>query len=255
MGVLDTMADPFPLYVPPETRRLFQSESLLRRFAQMAHWNDGASLLELHGSLGALAIAKALSCHLTIVEPEQRLADAIKERARVVGVGDKVAVQHGAVGSIKFAERAFDGVFSFGRVIGVPAQVAKQWRPSLAIGGRLGLTAVVKVGRIANEPVLAAWKERLGVALLSPRETLMTIEAEGYEPELIETLSDQELDEYYREVETVLGKTSDTNASGALALRGEIALHRTGKTGVTLGFIVARRKEPGEKPPPSRDGG
>jgi hypothetical protein len=255
MGLFDTMADPFPLYVPPETRRLFQSESLLRRFAQMAHWNDGASLLELHGSLGALAIAKALSCHLTIVEPDQRLADAIKERARVVGVGDKVAVQHGPVGSIKFADRAFDGIFSFGRVIGNPSQVAKQWRPSLAIGGRLGLTAVVKVGRVANEPVLAAWKERLGVGLLSPRETLMSIEAEGYEPELIETLSDTELDEYYRELETILGKTQDTNASGALALRGEIALHRTGKTGVTIGFIVARRKEPGEKPPPSRDGG
>ena len=31
--------------------------------------------------------------------------------------------------------------------------------------------------------------------------------------------------------------------------------NRTGKTGVTIGFIVARRKEPGEKPPPSRDGG
>ena len=41
MGPSNNMADPFPLYLPPETRRLFQSESLLRRFAQMAHWNDG----------------------------------------------------------------------------------------------------------------------------------------------------------------------------------------------------------------------
>jgi len=255
MGALEIMADPFPLYLPPETRRLFQSESLLRRFAQMAHWNDGSSLLELHGSLGALAIAKALSCHLTIVEPNERLAEAIKERAKVVGVAEKVAVQHGAVGSIKFADKAFDGIFSFGRVIGVPAQVAKQWRPSLALAGRLGITAMVKVGRTNNEPVLAAWKERLGAGLLNPRETLMSLEAEGYEPELIETLSETELDEYYRELETILGKTQDTNAMGALALRSEIALHRTGKTGVTIAFMVARRKEPGEKPPPSRDGG
>lgn len=249
------MADPFPLYVPPEARRLFQSESLLRRFAQMAHWNDGASLLELHGSLGALAIAKALSCHLTIIEPEQRLADAIKERARAVGVGDKVAVQHGAVGSIKFAERAFDGVMCFGRVIGLPGVVAKQWRPSIAVGGRLGFSAMVKVGRRPNEKVLEAWKARLGAPLLSPRETLMTVEAEGYEPELIETLSEGELDEYYRELETVVGRTSDGNTAGHQVLKDEIALHRTGKTGVTMAFIVARRKEPGEKPPPSRDGG
>lgn len=249
------MADPFPLYVPPEARRLFQSESLLRRFAQAAHWSDGSSLLELHGSLGALAIAKALSCHLTIVEPDLRLADAIKERARVVGVGDKVAVQHGPVGGLKFADRAFDGIFSFGRVIGVPAQVAKQWRPSLALGGRLGLTAMVRVGRQANEKALEAWKARLGVAPISPRETLMAIEAEGFEPELIETLGETELDEYYRELELVLTKSSDTNAAGQQALKEEIALHRSGKTGVTIGFIVARRKEPGEKPPPSRDGG
>lgn len=249
------MADPFPLYVPPEARRLFQSESLLRRFAQLAHWNDGASLLELHGSLGALAIAKALACHLTIVEPEQRLADAIKERARIAGVGDKVAVQHGPVGGIKFAERAFDGVFSFGRVLGNPAEVARHWRPSIAVGGRLGITAMVKVGRRPSEKALEAWKARLGSPLLTPRDTLMSVEVEGYEPELIEALGEAELDEYYRELETVLAKTSDGNSAGQQALQDEIALHRTGKTGVTIAFLVARRKEPGEKPPPSRDGG
>lgn len=249
------MADPFPLYVPPEARRLFQSESLLRRFAQAGHWSEGSSLLELHGSLGALAITRALGCHLTVIEPEQRLAEALKERARVVGVGEKVGVQQGAIDSIKFAERAFDGIFCFGRVIGLPAAVAKHWRPFLAQDGRLGVTAMVRVGRVANDTVLAAWKDRLGAPVLSPRETLMAIEAEGFEPELIETLGDAELDEYYRELETVLGRTADKNEAGAAALRAEIALHRTGKTGVTIGFIVARRKEPGEKPPPSRDGG
>ncbi|MFZ5444062.1 MAG: SAM-dependent methyltransferase [Myxococcota bacterium] len=249
------MADPFPLYVPPEARRLFQSESLLRRFAQTAHWSERSTLLELHGSLGALAITKALGCHLTVLEPEQRLADALKERARVVGVGDKVGVQHGAVDSIKFAERAFDGIFSFGRVIGLPGAIARHWRPFLAQDGRLGVTAMVRVGRNANDAVLAAWKDRLGAAVVSPRETLMAIEAEGYEPELIETLGEGELDEYYRELEGVLGRTADKNEAGHAALKAEIALHRSGKTGVTIGFIVARRKEPGEKPPPSRDGG
>lgn len=249
------MADPFPLYVPPEARRLFQSESLLRRFAQTGHWSESSSLLELHGSLGALAITKALGCHLTVIEPEARLAEALKERARVVGVGEKVGVQQGAIDSIKFAERAFDGIFSFGRVIGLPAAVARQWRPYLAQDGRLGLTAVVRVGRQPNDAALAAWQARLGAAPVSPRETLMAIEGEGFEPELIETLGEAELEEYYRELEAALGRSADKNEEGAAALKAEIALHRSGKTGVTIGFIVARRKEPGEKPPPSRDGG
>lgn len=251
------MADPFPLYIPPEARRLFQSESLLRRFAQMAHWDDGSNLLELHGSLGALAITKALSCHLTVVEPDQRLAEALKERAKVVGVAEKVAVQQATIGSVKFAEKAFDGIFSFGRVIGIPSQLAKTWRPMLAVGGRLGLTAMVRVGRLANQSALDVWKARLGAELLNPRQTLMTVEAEGFEPELIETLGDAELDEYYRELETVMGRTADKNDAGLSALKEEIALHRqhNGKSGVTIAFLVARRKEPGEKPPPSRDGG
>ncbi|MGV3622958.1 MAG: SAM-dependent methyltransferase, partial [Archangium sp.] len=81
------------------------------------------------------------------------------------------------------------------------------------------------------------------------------IEREGFEPELIETLGESEMDDFYKEVEAALAKSLDTDAAGQQALRDEITLHRSGKTGVTLGFIVARRKEPGEKPPPSRDGG
>lgn len=249
------MADPFPLYVPPEARRLFQSESLLRRFAQAAHWDDASSLLELHGSLGALAVTKALACHLTIIEPDERLADALKERSRIGGIADKVAIKHGPVDSVTFAERAFDGIFSFGRVIGHVGDVAKKWRPNLAYNGRLGVTAVVKVSRRPDDALLAAWETRLGAPLLNPRETLMTLENEGFEPELIETLGPHELDEHYRELESMLGKTADTDETGKAALKAELELHKSGKTGVSLGFVVARRKEPGEKPPPSRDGG
>jgi SAM-dependent methyltransferase len=250
------MADSFPLYLPPDARRLFQSESLLRRFAQAAQWSEASSLLELHGSLGGLALAKALDCHLTVVEPDKRLADAIKERAKLVGVADKVGVQNGDAATAKFAERAFDGIFSFGRVLGLPADVAKRWRPFLAEGGRLGFTAVLRVGLRPSEKALAAWEARLGRPLLTPRRTLMVVEAEGFEPELVESLGEAELDEYYKELEAILDK-GVSDDSGAKALREEISLHRSldGKTGVTLAFIVARRKEPGEKPPPSRDAG
>ncbi len=250
------MADPFPLYLPPDARRPFQTESLLRRFAQAAHWSDESSLLEIHGSLGGLALAKALSCHLTVIEPEARVADALKERAKVVGVADRVGVQNVTADAMKFAERAFDGIFAFGRVLGLPAVVAKRWRPYLAEGGRLGLTAVVRVGLKPAEAALKAWEARLGSPLLSPRQTLMAIEQEGFEPEMVESLGEPELDEHYRELEAVLNKNGTDDAS-VKALREEIALHRSlnGKTGVTLAFVVLRRKEPGEKPPASRDGG
>ncbi len=249
------MADQFPLFLPAEARRLFQTESLLRRFANNAHWNSSAKLLEFHGSLGGLALAKALNCSLTVVEPELRVIDALRERARVAGMLEKVTFLNQRAAGSSFSVGSFDGIFSFGRVLGPLSQVAKTWRTWLAPRGRAALTAVVKVGRQPAPEALAAWETRLGAPLLIPRDALLSVEAEGYEPEMVESAGEPELEDFYRELEVVLAKAGD--GAGAQALRAEIELHRalSGKSGVTYAAMVFRRKEPDEKPPASRDGG
>jgi predicted O-methyltransferase YrrM len=250
------MADPFPLYLPSEARRLFQSESLLRRFAQTAHLNGNSRLLEIHGSLGGLALARALNCSITIIEPEQKVADTLKERARLAGIGDKVTwLVQPLVGS-SFPEKSFDAIFSLGRVAGAPDQLARLCRPWLDEKGRLAVTYVMAVGRQPAKVALDSWAERLGRPIRSPRETLLAFEPEGFEPELVESLGDPELDEFYREVEVALSRQPAETEPMKL-LKAEIAVHRSqnGKASATYGVIVARRKEPGEKPPLSRDGG
>lgn len=251
------MADPFPLYFPPDARRLFQTESLLRRFAQMAHWEKGSELLELFGSLAGLALTKALDCRLTVVEPEDRTLTMLRERAKAAGIATHVTFSPGPLAPLSFPQGTFDGIFSFGRVVGLPRALAKAWRPLLAEKGRIGFTAVVKVSRNPSDKALEYWKNRLGAPLLLPRETLLAVEEEGFEPEMVETVGEAELDEYYKELEAALGKVSNAAEPGPSALRAEIDQHRAlnGKTGVTLAFVVARRKEPGEKPPLSRDSG
>lgn len=249
------MADPFPLHLPPEARRLFQTESLLRRFANNAHWNASAKLLEFHGSLGGLALAKALNCTLTVVEPERRVIEALRDRAKAAGMLEKVTFVNQQAAGSSFGVGSFDGIFSFGRVIGAIDRVAAQWRTWLAPRGRAAITTVVKVGRTSSAHALAEWEKRLGAPLLSPREALLVVEAQGYEPEMVESASELELDEYYRELEAVLFNGGDSPASNEV--REEIALHRSlaGKSGVTYAALVLRRKEPNEKPPASRDGG
>lgn len=249
------MADLFPLFLPPEARRLFQTESLLRRFANNAHWNGQAKLLEFHGSLGGLALCKALDCTLTVVEPEMRVIEALRERAKVANMLDKVTFLNQHTDGSSFGVGSFDGIFSFGRVIGPVAEVAKTWRTWLAPKGRCAITGVVKVGRTPNEQVLAAWQKRLGEPLALPRDALLSVEAHGFEPEMVESAGETELDDFYRELENVLNKTQET--TGHQTLRDEIELHRSvaGKTGVTYATMVFRRKEPDEKPPMSRDGG
>jgi len=249
------MADPFPLYLPPEARRLFQTESLLRRFANNAHWNASAKLLEFHGSLGGLALAKALNCTLTVVEPEMRVIDALRERARAAGMLEKVTFLNQHAAGSSFGVGNFDGIFSFGRVVGPLDSVAATWRTWLAPRGRAAITTVVKVGRTPADQALAVWEKRLGAPLLLPRDALLSVEAQGFEPEMVESAGELELEDYYRELELVLNKV--TEGPMVQGLRDEIALHRSlaGKSGVTYAAMVFRRKEPDEKPPASRDGG
>ncbi len=255
-GKPTTMVDPFPLYLPPEARRLFQGESLLRRFAQSAHFSGSSRLLELHGSLGGLALARALNCQITVVEPDTKVAETLKERARLAGISGQVTWVQQPVSAVSFPDGSFDGVFSLGRVAGPIDVLARRARPWLQEKGRLALTWVVSVGRVPAPLGLESWGDRLGQPLKSPRDTLLTVEPEGYEPELVETLGEPELDEFYKEVEVALARHPQ-ESENVKAVRAEIAVHRAqhGRAGATYAVIIARRKEPGEKPPISRDGG
>jgi hypothetical protein len=250
------MPDPFPLYLPPDAPRLFQTESLLRRMAQSAGWDSTSRLLELYASLGGLALARALSCPVTVVDPEQKPLDSVRERARIAGVLEKVTLLRGAALEAGTAG-GFHGIFTFSHVLGTPGAVARHFRPRLAERGRLGFPCVVKVGRQQVPEALAYWTRRLGGPLGLPREALLEVEAAGYEPELVEAVGEAELSEYVRELEVQLKRVADVSAPGPAALAEEVALFRAhqGQTGVTLAFVVARRKEPGEKPPLSRDSG
>lgn len=250
------MADPFPLFLPSDARRLFQTESLLRRFAQAAHWSHTSKLLEVHGSLGGLALTKALNCTLTVAEPEQPMLDALKERARIAGISDRVTFLHKRFDELAFPAASFDGIFALGRVVGPLDVSAAKVRPWLVERGRLGLTWIVKVGLAPSQPSLDYWATRLGQPLAVPRDALISVEKVGFEPELLETMGELELDEYYRELELLNGKLPADHA-GAKALREELTLHRAqnGKSGVTWAAVIVRRKEPGEKPPASRDAG
>ena len=105
--------------------------------------------------------------------------------------------------------------------------------------------------------MVEGWEQRLGSPLLLPRDVLLAVEREGYEPDLIETVGETELDEFYETLAKLLQRDGAAEGPGPSALKAELALHQAqgGHTGVTLAYVLARRKEPGEKPPLSRDSG
>lgn len=250
------MADPFPLYLPPDAPRLFQTESLLRRMAQTAAWDQDSQLVELHGSLGGLALARALGCRVTVVEPDAKVLADLKERTRVAGLESKVTFLQGDVLEVA-TPTGLSGLFTFSRVLGIPGPLVRGLRPRLAERGRVGFLCVVRVGRSHAAAAVEAWERRLGAPLLLARDVLMEVEREGFEPDLMETVGEAELEEFYRTVDMLLQGPDAPSGPGPSALKEEIALHRAhgASCGVTLAYVLARRKEPGEKPPLSRDSG
>lgn len=249
-------AGPFPLYYPGDARRAFGPDEATRRFARVAQLEPGSRILVLGCGPGnaALLLARDLGCSVVAADTEDALLAPIRERVRALGLGDRVEARRVEPDRLGFPESEFDAILIQGRVFYPLVQGLSVLRRLLALRGRLGLTFPVKVGRFTPKPVQEFWEQRLGSPLLLPRELLLAMEAQGYEPESVETLPELELDNLYREVESHLASLPEPVAA---VLRQEIALHReqNGKAAVSYAFIIGRRKEPGEKPPASRDRG
>ncbi|MBK7864011.1 MAG: class I SAM-dependent methyltransferase [Archangiaceae bacterium] len=228
---------------------------MARRIALTAHWTNTARVLELFGSTAGISLAKELGCEVTLAESDEQVLKALESRVASAGVSDRVKVSKvPTLSALPFSDQSHDGILVLGRMLMPLDEAAPRLRKILALRGRLVLTWPVRVGLRPNKGALEFWEKRIGQPLLSPRECLISVEKHGYEPETIETPSEADLDEYYKGVDAALARAP---SEAAKSLKQEVELHRDlgGKTGVTLALLVARRKEPGERPPPARDGG
>ncbi|MBN1207319.1 MAG: class I SAM-dependent methyltransferase [Myxococcaceae bacterium] len=249
-------AGPFPLYYPGDARRAFGSDEATLRFARVAQLEPGSRVLVLGCGPGTapVLLARDLGCSVVAADTDDALLAPVRERVRALGLGDRVELRRVDLDRLGFPEGEFDAILIQGRIFYPLATALTLLRRYLARRGRIGMTFPARVGRYTTRSALEFWEKRIGGYLLLPRELLLELEARGYEPESVETLTDLELDALYRDVETRLEATP---AADAAVLRQEIALHReqNGKTGVSYAFLTGRRKEPGEKPPASRDRG
>ncbi|NMO21516.1 methyltransferase domain-containing protein [Pyxidicoccus fallax] len=251
-------AEPFPLFHPAQVRRAFGSDDSTRRFAKVAQLEPGSRVLVLGcgpDGAAALLLAKELGCSVVAADTDEAVLAPLRERVKAQGLADRLEVRRVALDSLGLPEGGFNGILIQGHVLYPLRPTLAGMRALLAKRGRLGLTFPAKVGRFAPKAALDFWEKRIGGPLLLPRELLQVLEAAGYEPESAETLHDSELDVLYRDIEAHLASApAEPRAAG---LREEVSLHResNGKASVSYAFVVGRRKEPGEKPPASRDRG
>ncbi len=245
-------AEHFPLHFPADARRVFGADDCVRRIARVAQWGSSARLLELGCGPSALGVtlAKELGCSLIEADEDPAVLERVKERAKAYGLGDRLEVRKVDPAQLSFNDGQFDGIFSLGRVLMPLSSAVKQLRRYLAPRGRLCLVYPVRVSRHPARSVLEHWEARLGEPLMLPRDCLQMLEKAGYEPEAVDTLSDVELDDFYRALEPFVALGDE-----AKPLRDEMDLHRTagGRGSFSYGLVIGRRKEPGERPPVSRN--
>ena len=251
------MADTFPFYFPADARRLYSHESVLRRIAKVARWAENARILELFASHAGHVLARDIGAQVLALDSDAKVLEQLTAKAKSHGLLGRYATKVTSWERVDAPEGTFDGIILLGRVAMPLAAAAAQLRKYLAPKGRLALTYPVKVGRAPVGPSLDFWEGRLGEPLRIPRDAMMTLEAAGFEPESSETLADTDLDDYYRDLEAVVARLPKGREADVAKLKEEIDVHRNrgGRVHVSTALFVARRKEPGEKPPATRDRG
>jgi hypothetical protein len=131
-------------------------------------------------------------------------------------------------------------------------------REVLTAGGRFAATVPCRIGLNAPQGVLDYWTERLGYPLASPANQLQTMERSGFEPLACEALPDSLWDDHYKIVDAGLTKVSGADGDAVRSeMKRELDIFRRegGRQSMTYALVIARRKEPNEKPPPARTRG
>src|SRR4051794_33957446 len=118
------MAETFPFYLPPETKKLYTSDGVVRRIALTAHWSNQVKVVELCGSLAGLALAKELGCEVTLADTDDAVLRGLEERVKAVGLTKQVHTQKvPSYTALPFEDGSQDGVLMLGRIL-MPLQDA-----------------------------------------------------------------------------------------------------------------------------------
>ena len=242
-------------------RRAPGGEAIARRIASMLGVESSDKVLDVGCGAGEVArtIARTSHCFVTCLDRDEASLAALKTAAQKDGVEGLLTPVQGDLKTIPVPPVGYQAVIVEGslRYLGQSfEEVVADVRPFLALNGLIIISVSARVGRAVPAAVAEFFQER-GEQLRPPGELARALEEGGFEPLPAEAYSDALMDEWYRYVEQALsGVHGPDGEETAASLRREIEIFRRegGRSCVNEVLFVARRKEPGEKPPPSRGG-
>jgi cyclopropane fatty-acyl-phospholipid synthase-like methyltransferase len=245
----------FPKLYAGADKRLPMDEDLGLRLGTQCGLGQGSKVADLGCGAGALArlFAKEFGAEVTAVDADEAALADLSASLKADKLDALVKVLKANPAETSLPEGEFQAVVvESGRLVGASAREAgEKARKLLVKDGRLALVTRGKVGLNTPEAVAKFFEER-SEPLLLPRDLLTELEQAGFEPLAVEAMPETLLEEYWRFVEGALGSVKDEGEVGRLKREIDIFRREGGRTAVNALIVVARRREPGERPPPAR---
>ena len=218
-----------------DPRAPFCRPSVVGRLVRRLDLPEGAEVLEWGVATGSTAAELcALGMRVTLVEADEsaldRVLHSVRESVTAVRADRPPETLAG-----RFALVILHARDALGDGVAVAA------REFLAPEGRVAFVRPVRVLIRPPPGLVEQWERHWKLTLRTPQELLASLPAAGYEPDFAEALSLDEMDALY--------------AAAPEAMAEEAALYRAGAAGISFALVSGRRREPDEKPRPSRDRG
>ena len=222
-------------FLGSDPRAPFCRASVVSRLIRRLELVQGSELLEWGVARGSTAATLVkLGMTVSLVEPGEEALDRVLQETRVE-VNAVRAERPPASMAGRFALILLHTRDALGDEV---ASVAREF---LGPEGRVAFVRPVKVLLRPPPGLVEQWERHWGHALRTPQELLAAFPAAGYEPDFAEALGIDEMDALYDAAPDELAE--------------EVALYRAGAAAISFAIAVGRRREPDEKPRPSRDHG
>ena len=222
-------------FLGSDPRAPFCRASVVSRLVRRLELMQGSELLEWGVARGSTAATLVkLGMTVSLVEPGEEALDRVLQETRVE-VNAVRAERPPASMAGRFALILLHTRDALGDEV---ASVAREF---LGPEGRVAFVRPVKVLLRPPPGLVEQWERHWGHALRTPQELLAAFPAAGYEPDFAEALGIDEMDALYDAAPDELAE--------------EVALYRAGAAAISFAIAVGRRREPDEKPRPSRDHG
>ncbi len=196
----------------------------------------------------SIILAKHINGHITAIDLFPEFLEKLDQKAREIGLSDKITTQRQSMDKLQFGENELDLIWSEGAIynIGFEAGI-KYWRRFLKAGGYLAVSEISWITGSRPAELEQYWLEAYP-EIDTVSNKIQALERNGYTPVAHFILPPYcWIDNYYRPMQQRFGKFlekhgyADTVKAFIESEQKEISMYEQYKDYFSYGFYIARK--------------